>query len=152
MPFHCSKRTRIPHLPKAFNPLTDLYTQSDKYGEGFERYYTLVPTRCIPTLTSSYIIPWWKAPGLRGTWRSVAHRVTAKTAFARPGGVASRRTIWSWQWLGIDFVFAASSFYPPALGFDVKPLGVSPLGWRTFHIFLYWDFMLDFLRYFMLIF
>jgi len=34
-----------------------------------------------------------KVPGLRETWRSAAHRVTAKTAFARPGGVASRRTI-----------------------------------------------------------
>ena len=38
----------------------------------------------------------------RGRWSSTAHRVTAKTAFARPGKVASRHTICSWQWLGIE--------------------------------------------------
>ena len=44
-----------------------------------------------------------KAPRLRGrSWSSAAHCVTAKTAFARPGGVARRHTICSGQWLGIE--------------------------------------------------
>jgi len=64
MPLHCSKRTRIPHPPKGIHSLNgpvhslrQIRRRLQTILQGLQEP-TLVPTGCIPTLTSSYIIPW----------------------------------------------------------------------------------------------